>query len=150
LLVLTMALSPDGPGQFIRQLSSGYQLVLVVATLLLVPAVAALELALGYLPALYFPGRLSIRGDQQRGLAAVGLSIAAMAGISLLQLVALLPPLLLTALVLYLGRWFAAPVLTAALATLLSTTVLLVEVLFVVHVLGERFEQLDISAEPGQ
>jgi len=120
---------------------------MAVSLALYMPALSALLLIGPNAVAIYFPAWSQVGGSTQRGFDAMGLRLVLMFGQLLLLLVALLPTTLLAALVFYLSQWFTSQAVGFGLATVAALVVLVLEILFAIHLLGERFEQLDIAAE---
>jgi ABC-2 type transport system permease protein len=147
LFLLTAFSGIQVEGKLTPWLTLPLKISMAVSLALYMPAFSALLLIGPNAVAVYFPAWSQVGGSTQRGFDAMGLRLVLMFGQLLLLLVALLPTTLFAALVFYLSQWFTSQAVGLVLATLAALVVLVLEILFAIHLLGERFEQLDIAAE---
>lgn len=123
------------------------KLVVAAGVALSFPLLQGLQLVLGFVPPIFFTALVRPGGVGRGAMDMLGIGLLMTAGASLLLGIALMPVTLVVAAVLYLGQWFALKALVYAAAFLLGLAVLVIETLFVVHQLGERFERMDIATE---
>ncbi len=147
LFLLTAATGIQAEGKLTPWLTLELKASLAACAAIAMPVLSALLLIGPNAIALYFPAWSQTGMSSQRGFDAMGLRLLLMAGQLILLLVTLLPPILLAMLVFYLSQWFASQTVGMVLATVAGLLVLLLEILYAIHLLGERFEQLDIGAE---
>jgi hypothetical protein len=120
--------------------------VIATASLLLLPLVA-LQLLMPNVMALYFPAWAQAQRQRQRGFEVMGLQLFLMVGQALLLVLSLLPALLCAGVTVFLLQWSGSVVVTWGVTVLVVAAVLVLEVLYGIYLLGERFEQLDIASE---
>ncbi len=147
LFVLTAASGIMVGGKLTPWLTGELKLALSVSVALLLPAFSALLLLGPNAMALYFPAWSQMGMSTQRGLDTMGLRLILMLGQLVLLTLTLIPCALLAALAFFLSQWFVSATAGMVLAAVAGLVVLLLEILYAIHLLGERFEQLDIGAE---
>jgi ABC-2 type transport system permease protein len=142
LVVAVLGLS-SGPDN--TELALTERLGVGASVALLLPLLFALQLLVPNAMALYFPSWAQGQRANQRGMEMAGLQIVLMLAQFIVLILALLPVLLTAGVVVFLSQWAASPLLTWGFAVLAMLLVLLLEVLYGVYLLGERFEQFDIT-----
>jgi len=146
-LLLTGLTGITSEGKLTPWLTLPLKISLGVCGGIFLPALAMLMLIGPNAMALYFPAWTQMGAAGQRGFDVMGLRILLSLGQLLLLVFSLLPASLVGSFTFYLSQWFLSQEYGIALATLVALVVLVLEILFAIHLLGERFEKLDIAAE---
>jgi ABC-2 type transport system permease protein len=146
-LVFTAAvgLSPT-PGKALW-LTPQLRLAAVAAVTLILPALCALQLLVPNGATLLFPAWAQTGRAAPGGMDVMGQRMIFFVGQFICLLLALLPAVLAGALTIFLTQWLIGAPAAILLAALPVLVILLVELWFGVHWVGQRFEALDISAE---
>lgn len=97
--------------------------------------------------ALLFPAWTQNSQGGPGGVEVMGQRLLFTAGLMLVFAIALLPAALFAALIYWLTSLFHIQILSAALACITLIAIMIVEVIFGLEWLGEKFEQFDLSAE---
>lgn len=97
--------------------------------------------------AILFPAWVQINRNTPGGIEGVGQRLLFMAGLILIALFLLLPAALFSVLIFFLTKWLVGAVIAVTLASLTTIVILVVEIVFGLEWLGEKFEQFDLSAE---
>ncbi|MES2603469.1 MAG: putative ABC exporter domain-containing protein [Pseudomonadota bacterium] len=147
LLILAAALGMPVETERLPWLTSPLKLALAVSFALLSPAITALQLIGPNAIGLFFPGFAQTSRPGQRGFDVAGMRMVLMAGQLLLLMLMLIPPLLVAGLGFFFSRWFTDFTGGMVTASACACVVLLLEALYGVHLLGERFERLDVAGE---
>ena len=148
LLLLLAALSmPPQQSQSLQWLTPSLQWALMCSICLVLPAFTLLQLVGPYATTLFFPAwTLSLRPGQ-RGFDAMGGRLLLMIGQMLLIAIAVIPAVIAAGLGFFFSRWFTGMTGGVVLASACAALTLLLEALYGVYLLGERFERLDVTAE---
>lgn len=98
--------------------------------------------------AILFPGWMQTgQSIGTGGIEVMGQRLLFMAGLILIIALAVLPAALFAALVFFLTKWFTGYVIATALATITVIAILVVEIIFGLEWLGQKFEAFDLSSE---
>lgn len=116
--------------------------IAVIASLLCTIQVLVLNAS-----AILFPSWTQLNKGGAAGIEVMGQRLLFIAGLMLIILFALLPAALFAALAFFLTKWFIGAVIAATLAVLVIIAILVVEIVYGLDWLGDKFEQFDLSAE---
>jgi hypothetical protein len=146
LAILAIALAL--PVRELTGVTPGLRAALAVALALLAPPFFALQLLVQNAIAVLFPAWVqTVSNRTERGLDVMGQRIIFLAGQLLIVAVAVLPAVLVAALVFFICQWLTGPPVAITLALLSVLAILCIETWIGVRLLGERFERFDVSSE---
>jgi ABC-2 type transport system permease protein len=145
LLIAALAL-PMPPGNTMW-LAEPMRTAWLFGVALVLPALTALQLIGPNATGLFFPAWALTNRNVQRGFDVMGIRMVLGVGQLLLLILALLPPLFAAVVARYFSQWFTTAAGGVVAAAVTAFIVLLLEALFGVHLLGERYEQLDVAGE---
>jgi hypothetical protein len=144
LLAVALAFQPRG----IEWLTVPVRTVIAVCLALVTPLICALQLLVPNAATLLFPAWMhSMRNRTERGIEVMGQRLIFVAGQFLVVLAALLPALLVAAVLIFASQWLIGPAAAVVLATVPVLAILAAEIWLGVHWLGTRFERFDLSSE---
>jgi hypothetical protein len=146
-LMLTVLTGIVSEGRMTPWLTDALKISLGISGGLFLPVLAMLMLIGPNAAALFFPAWSQTGVSNQRGFDVMGLRMLLGIGQLLLLAFCLLPAALLGGVVFYFSQWFMVHEYGIVLAVVSSMVVLVLEILFAIHLLGERLERLDIAAE---
>jgi ABC-2 type transport system permease protein len=145
LLAFALSFHPgtNGPAWLTPEL----RIVGSLALALITPALVTLQLLVPNAAALVFPGWFQLSRTRGGGPEVIGQRMIFFFAQVLTMIIALLPPVALAAVVMFIGQWLFGPLLAIVIATIAVLVVLLGEAWCGLWLLGERFEKLDLSTE---
>jgi hypothetical protein len=121
----------------------GTTITAVIGTLLCVTQVLFLNAA-----AILFPGWTQTgQSVGPGGIEVMGQRLLFMAGLILIIVLTVLPAALFAALIWWLTHWITGPVISLSLAAITAIIILIVEIVFGLEWLGQKFEEFDLSSE---
>jgi ABC-2 type transport system permease protein len=147
LTILTALLTIHPATLGVTWLTPALRVLCGLALAAIVPPLVALQLLVPNAAALFFPGWFRMSRTRGGGPEVFGQRMIFFFAQVVTMIVALLPPLGLAALLIFILQWWLGPTVAIGLATLAVLLVLLGEVWCGVWLLGERFEKLDLSTE---
>ena len=147
LTLLTVGLTLQPIGARLEWLTPQLQLASALGLAAVVPPLVMLQLLVPNAAALLFPGWFHFSRTRGGGPEVIGQRMIFFFAQLLTMLIALLPPVGLAALLIFILQTFIGSAFAVALASLLVIGVLLAEVWCGIWLLGHRFERLDLSAE---
>lgn len=143
-----LALALIAPGMGFESQDPQLRTALLVGAAVLVPPFVAMQLLVPNAAAVIFPAWMqSVSNRGEHGLDVMGQRIIFMAGQLLVTALALLPAGIVGGVLYLLVNWLAGFLAASAVAVLALFVVLSAEVGAGVRLLGDRFEELDLSAE---
>lgn len=143
-----LALALIAPGMGFESQDPQLRTALLVGAAVLVPPFVAMQLLVPNAAAVIFPAWMqSVSNRGEHGLDVMGQRIIFMAGQLLVTALALLPAGIVGGVLYLLVNWLAGFLAASAVAVLALFVVLSAEVWAGVRLLGDRFEELDLSAE---
>jgi hypothetical protein len=145
LLMLTAALNFNADEM--PWLSMGVRAGAAVGAALLAPLLCALMVLLLNAAAVLFPAWVQMGGGRPGGIDVLGQRIVFVGGLFLVMAIALLPALIVAAIVFFVVQWLTGFLLAAAVAVVMVLAILGSEIAIGTWWLGKRFESFDLSAE---
>lgn len=118
-----------------------------VGAALLAPLLCALMVLLLNAAAVLFPAWVQIGGGRPGGIDVLGQRIVFVGGLFFVMAIALLPALIVAAIVFFLVQWLVGFLAAAAAAVIIVLAILGSEIAIGTWWLGKRFESFDLSAE---
>ncbi|MES1189784.1 MAG: putative ABC exporter domain-containing protein [Steroidobacter sp.] len=97
--------------------------------------------------AILFPSWVQLGQGNPGGIEVMGQRILFIAGLMLIIVFSLLPAALFAVLIFLLTKWLLGIVMATTLAAITVIAILIVEIVFGLEWLGQKFEQFDLSAE---
>jgi len=113
---------------------------------IIAPLLCAIQVLLLNAAAILFPAWTQVSSSGPAGIEVMGQRLLFMAGLILVIAFSLLPAALFAALTLYLTMW-AGTVIATTLAAITVIVILVVEIVYGLEWLGDKFEAFDLSAE---
>jgi hypothetical protein len=136
------------PGDSFDRLPAGLRSAAALALAVLAPAFIALQVLMPNAAAVLFPAWVQTTRDQtERGFEVLGQRLIFVAGQLLVTALALLPALLVGALVFFIVNLITGVEIAGAAAVIVMAVLLGFEAWLGIRWLGNRFEELDISSE---
>lgn len=145
LVLLTVAMTL--PGRGLAWFTPEFRFVASGVAAVLVPPVVLLQLLVPNAAALLFPGWYQASRGRGGGMEVVGQRMIFFFAQLLTMLLALVPAVLLAALLIFILQWLIGPALAVAVAGVAVLAVLAGEVWCGVWWMGERFDRLDFSSD---
>lgn len=118
-----------------------------IGVALLVPPLCGLMLCLPFAATLYFPAWVASQKGGSRGVEVMGQRLILMVGYMLALTLVMIPAVFVAGLGFLLANWLAGMAAAAIVAAVLGSTMLAVELYFVVEQLGQRIDDFDVSQE---
>ena len=140
LLLLTAALNFNEMAWLMRGAGA-------VGAALLAPLLCALMVLLLNAAAVLFPAWVQMGGGRPGGIDVLGQRIVFVGGLFFVMAIALLPALIVAAIVFFLVQWLVGFLAAAAAAVIIVLAILGSEIAIGTWWLGKRFESFDLSAE---
>jgi ABC-2 type transport system permease protein len=134
-------------GGNIAWFSPGLRVVLTVCFALIIPPVCVLQLLIPNGAALLFPSWFQATRTRGGGVEVIGQRLIFAGGQFLAILAALVPAVIIAALIVFASQWLIGLAAASILATLAVLTIVMGEAWCGLWWLGERFEKFDVSSE---
>jgi hypothetical protein len=136
------------PGDSLRRIPVDLRNVLALGLAVLAPPFIAIQVFMPNAATVLFPAWVQTTRDQtERGIEVLGQRMIFVASQLLVTALVILPALLVGGVVFFVANLVAGPAVGAALAVIVTASVLVLEAWFGIRWLGNRFEALDISSE---
>ena len=145
LMLLTAALNFNADEM--PWLGMGVRAGAAVGAALLAPLLCALLVLLLNAAAVLFPAWVQMGGGRPGGIDVLGQRIVFVGGLFVVMAIALLPALIVAAIVFFLVQWLVGFLAAAAAAVIIVLAILGSEIAIGTWWLGKRFESFDLSAE---
>lgn len=146
LMLLTAALNFNAD-ELPPWLSMGVRAGAAVGAALLAPLLCALLVLLLNAAAVLFPAWVQMGGGRPGGIDVLGQRIVFVGGLFFVMAIALLPALIVAAIVFLLVQWLVGLLTAATTAVIVVLAILASEIAIGTWWLGKRFESFDLSAE---
>jgi hypothetical protein len=146
LLLLGAALGLPSGGKW-AWLTPQFRVTVGLSAAVIMPALCAVQLLMPNAGALIFPAWAQNSKSMHGGMDVMGQRLIYFAGQFVCLALALLPAVALAALTIFLTQWLVGLPAACALAVVPVMAVFIGELWLGVHLLGPRFDKLDISAE---